>query len=190
MDIQNSLASFPQILCKAELGTRQPTPCQIDRERRHVHPSCLQEPSPFCAQLSVPWGEGWDAGLALCPSWGAVALAPLCGGTGQCQVSWGGRKESSWSKMHRGSGGRGAAGSKGFGCTQPNPIRKTSLQGPELPGRVAPVSSFWQERAPCRRPLCLVTDLKAGTPWLICSPGTPCPPLEHAMPHPTCWFLS
>lgn len=148
---------------------------------RSPHPSVPSSASPGVRAGTQDW---------LCaPAGGPSPWLLSAGGTGQCQVSWGGRKESSWSKMHTGSGGRGAAGSKGFGCAQPNPIRKTSLQGPELPGRVAPVSSFWQERAPCRRPLCLVTDLKAGTPWLICSPGTPCPPLEHAMPHPTCWFL-
>ena len=68
------------------------------------------------------------------------------------------------------------------------------------------VSSFWQERAPCRKFLCLVTNLKPETPTPVPSPPTtpPTPPpnallifgpstsfksLDHTIPCLTCWFF-
>ena len=46
-----------------------------------------------------------------------------------------------------------------------NTVAPTLSTGP----RQGAVSSFWQERAPCRRLLCLFTNLNSGTPTLYSS---------------------
>lgn len=63
--------------------------CKTDREINRVNPGRVQSLSPFCAQLSLPWGQGWCIRTGFVPRLGAIGpVSPLlaghsCGEAGQ-----------------------------------------------------------------------------------------------------------